>query len=333
MSFSGLDQLNSAIQKFELPIYGGKYQCIKSVIPSHLCQSICDRLLERFFNVGASRNSIRLLINKKDLHPANFLTCRTGDGLIDHVNVSDSVVRNIIEDGGTLVFDHAQEYFIELQVIQEHLEALIGCKCWIQCYVTKSSSTAFGMHGDDHPFLIIQLNGTKKWLHSEDDLDVNSDIVYQPGDIAFYPRGKLHDVHGTGDLSIHLTVAFDGFNGVLLNEVSKDQLVDNLLTRIGSSLPYSVCPYLIDENTTVRLAYSGVPLIDNISDSTAELTTKYTTVKMPTDFIDVLHWMKLRRSTSAQQISDAFDLEIDRCKSFISFGLQNSILINSLGVA
>ncbi|MEL6242983.1 MAG: cupin domain-containing protein [Pseudomonadota bacterium] len=330
-----LDRLNEEINELSLEITGGTYQFRSAVIPQDACAALTSRLCDRILHVGASRFSLRLLRDKKDLHPASFLNCRTGDGLIDHVSVKDGVVSSVLNGGGTLVFDHSQEHFPELQIIQENLEALLGCRCWIQCYLTKSQDTAFGMHGDDHPFVIVQLAGTKRWLHGDaSDPDTTADraeMLYQPGDIAFYPRGERHNVHGTGELSVHLTVAFDGFGGVLFDELPHAAKLAALTPRLGTSLPYSVIAQSVRPESTVRLAYSCLPPLSDRGDGIVVLETEHSEIRIPEDFKDALNWIKTRRKTSSADIAARFDIDIERCVKFVDFGLQNHLFLTGLG--
>ncbi len=335
MCYDVLYRLNREINSLELAIKGGEYQLCRQVIPEELCDKTTGNLWERIFNVGASRFSLRLLKNNQDLHPANFLNCRTGDGLIDHVTVWDRVVKSVLNDGGTLVFDHSNEHIVAFQIIQENIEPLLGCRCWIQCYVTKSLDSAFGMHGDDHPFLIVQLKGRKRWMHGNSSAPKPTDrcpeIIYGPGDMAFYPGGKLHDVHGMGELSIHLTVAFDSFDGRLFEDLSSKEKARKLVPRIGTSLPYSIAAESVDESTGVRLACSCLPPIVERGKSFALIQTQYNSIKLPYDFIDAIRWIKSRRKTSALDIADRFDLDLERCVNFVRFGLSNELFLVGLG--
>lgn len=335
MFFEELDKLNQQISSLNLSIVGGDYQVRKSVVPENWCDALTMRIFDRLFNVGASRFSLRLVSEKRGLHPSTFINCRTGTGNIDHVSVRDRVVNDVLREGGTFVFDQSQEYFVELQIIQEHLEASLGCKCWIQCFVTKSQDSAFGMHGDDHPFMLLQLMGTKKWVHGDlSDSSVTAnipEIIYAPGDIAFYPRGELHNVSGTGDFSVHLAIVFDGFDGKLFNELTVDEKHRNLTPRIGTSLPYSVCDGLVSNETSVRLAYSHLPPIYEKHGSFALVETEYGRVKIPKQFVEVLEWIKLRRNSSSRDISEKFDIDAALCVTFLNYGLQNSLFVLGLG--
>lgn len=330
-----LDTLNERINGLSLEIEGGKYQYLSAVIPQDACAALTSRLCARILHVGASRFSLRLLRDKKDLHPATFLDCRTGDGLIDHVSVKDGVVSSVLNQGGTLVFDHSQEHFPELQIIQENLEAQLGCRCWIQCYVTKSQDTAFGMHGDDHPFVIVQLAGTKRWLHGDplkpDTTTDRAEMLYQPGDVAFYPRGEQHNVHGTGELSVHLTVAFDGFAGLLFNDLPHTAKLTALTQRLGTSLPYSIVAHSVKPDTAVRLAYSCLPPLSDRGDGFVVLETEYSKIRIPEEFEDALNWIKTRRKTSSIDIAARFDIDVKRCVKFLDFGLQNHLFLTGLG--
>lgn len=131
--YDAIDSLNGAIRSMALGIDGGDYQVVRSSLSAPDCETITRRLWSRFYSVGASRFSLQVISGRRDLHPASFLSCRTGDGLIDHVTVKDDVVVSALGNGGTLVFDHSQEYIPEVQVVQESLETQLGCPCWVQC--------------------------------------------------------------------------------------------------------------------------------------------------------------------------------------------------------
>ncbi|WP_133573072.1 hypothetical protein [Maritalea mobilis] len=110
-----------------------------------------------------------------------------------------------------------------------------------------------------------------------------------------------------------------------------EQQQANLTPRIGTSLPFSICPDLVNQDTAVRLAYSCLPPVVDSGEKLSAVETTYGTIKVPRDFAEVLMWMKLRRKTSSIEISEKFEIELERCVKFVRFGLQNSLFISGLG--
>ena len=325
-----LDVINDQFKRLHPALEGGEYALTRSAICALDCNVLAEKLWRVMGSVGASRFSLRLLKHGKDMHPAAFLSCRVGDGLIDHVTVKEAVVRNVLGDGGTLVFNHVNERLAEMQIIQESLEAHLGCKCWLQCYITQSKTTAFAMHGDDHPFFVLQLQGYKKWIHDTCQSDpAFAEVTYGPGDVAFYPKQKRHDVHGMGQLSMHLTVAFEGFGGKSFDDLPHAARESGATQRIGSGLPYSIRPDLVGNNTAVRLSTRCLPYMQS-KEKRVLIYIGNAVLRAPLDFAKVIEWMHPRRQTTSTDISTHFTIDTARALKFVRFGLSNGLLFSSL---
>lgn len=65
--------------------------------------------------------------------------------------------------GATLIYNHFQESSRIVQRIQESLEYQLDARVWIQAYLTTSDESAFGLHVDDHNFVVLQVVGPKAW--------------------------------------------------------------------------------------------------------------------------------------------------------------------------
>ncbi|GAL13842.1 hypothetical protein JCM19233_4849 [Vibrio astriarenae] len=218
---------------------------------------LASLVFSRLSNIGTSCMNIRLIANGKDLHPSLFIQSRIGDGLIEHSLLDNDLVAQCLNEGGTFVFDHINDHVTELRGIQEHIEGHHGVKCWIQCYLTKSSQSAFNMHADDHSFITLQLFGSKHWMHDENDF-----VDYHAGDIAFYPKGKHHDVHGKGTTSMHLTIAFEGFDDQTYDELNLEQQLAVLKPRVGNAFPFSIDPNHSLSGYGFRGYYNFLPHFD-----------------------------------------------------------------------
>lgn len=321
------DELLEVLDQLDLVHDGGSYVSRRNI----LSEESTARLAGIFFNalgqVGTSRFSIRVIHAGKDLHPAQFLTSRTGDGLIDHVTVKDRVLHHYLQQGATVVFDHVNDHVPAAQAIQERVEALTGSKCWVQCYITQASSSAFDMHRDDHAFVIVQLVGRKEWRHAAETVGAPESAVYTPGSVSFYPKATPHDVHGLGEMSMHLTIAFEGFGGKPFQELADDAARTQLVRRRGSGLPFSINTRLIDAATPARLAVSHVP---RCSEGSAELRvwSGAGQLAVPARFEDVLHLLAKRPATTPAQASEACGIDETEMLQFWAFGFENGLLHN-----
>ena len=294
-----------------------------------MSKRIANVFFDALANAGTSRFSIRLVNDGKDVHPAEFLTARTGDGLIDHVTVNDRVLHHYLQQGATVVFDHVNDhipYAQAIQAIQDHIEAITGARCWVQCYITQASSSAFSLHRDDHTFIIVQLFGRKEWRHASETVEAPDSSVYEPGTVTFYPKGTPHDVHGIGELSMHLTIAFEGHQGKRINEVSDNLLLPSDVRRRGSGLPYSLSANLITSETAARLSISHIPDVDGDLD-VLQVWTGTSKLAVPTRYSEVLQYLARSSSTTPAEVSARFELELDDVMRFWSFGFEQGLLL------
>jgi hypothetical protein len=104
-----------------------------------------------------------------------------------------------------------------------NLEAFFGCPVQTNLYLTPPGAQGFAAHFDTHEVFILQIDGDKHWrFHGvARDLPLPSDqapvrpdqlgpptheVVLQPGDLLYIPRGHVHEAFTSGRASLHLTV-------------------------------------------------------------------------------------------------------------------------------
>jgi Cupin superfamily protein len=153
----------------------------------------------------------RIVHRGRDLHPSVFTSGAITGGSVVHSYLDPTVVIDLLNDGATLICDHLQEHSRVVQDMQELLEYGLAAKVWMQAYLTKANEPAFAEHADDHNFYGLQLVGTKSWTLSGQGRP-SSDIDLEPGMCVYCPAGTPHTVSGRGELSLHLTIAFDWLN-------------------------------------------------------------------------------------------------------------------------
>jgi hypothetical protein len=316
-----------ALDRLSLTHREGRYSAVEGKISERDTRKIAQIFFGALGGVGASRFSIRLVHNGKDLHPAEFLSARIGDGLIDHVKVKDRVLHHYLNIGATVVFDHVNDHIPFAQLIQEHVEAISGARCWVQCYITRAASSAFNLHRDDHAFAIVQIFGSKEWRHSAETTEAPESALYSPGTVAFYPKGTPHDVHGIGVLSMHLTIAFEGYGGRRFDELPLEEsdLVD--LRRRGTGLPYSLNSELITESTPARLALRHLCEISSEA-NVVQVWTGTSKVAIPTRYAPALRHLALTPSTTVSELSAVLNLTIDDVLKFYRFAFEQGLILS-----
>ncbi|CAH6837209.1 conserved hypothetical protein [Vibrio chagasii] len=312
--FNSIDELNIGIKPSD------------SFSTSHVTpekfRSLAASIYDSILNVGSSRFNLRLILEGKDIHPAMFIESRIGDGLIEHSVVDGDNVVQFLKKGGTFVFDHMNDYIPQARLVQEYIESKYGVKCWVQCYVTCSKGTAFFMHADDHPFIIFQIMGKKQWNHDNN----TPNITYSVGDMAFYPRGKKHNVHGLGELTMHLTVAFEGYNDTTYDQLSLEEKLKVLKPRVGSSLPYSIAPELLKKTTNLRAYYNHFPPLKSMGSYDVLITPKKR-IKLKPIYSSILKLIQTEFFLNARDISNELGLPESQVMDFLLFGLKEGLII------
>jgi Cupin superfamily protein len=184
---------------------------------------------------GSLWSNVRMIHHGRDVHPTEFMRGRIGDGLVVHAYLDARSISGFLNRGATLIYNHLHETSYSIQCIQEILEYHLDARVWIQAYVTKATTTAFGLHSDDHNFVALQLLGSKTWELEETRRTLHA------GEGIFLRSGTRHAVRGVGELSLHLTIAFDWLPtpaGRRGSRLSQEAFEEHLkVDRLGSGLP------------------------------------------------------------------------------------------------
>ena len=108
------------------------------------------------------------------------------------------------------------------------LSGELGHPVQANAYITPPQNRGFDDHYDVHDVFVLQIEGTKRWVLHEpvhpDPLrdqpwtdrrsavaeaakgEAHLDVVLEPGDALYLPRGWLHAAQAQGAVSIHLTL-------------------------------------------------------------------------------------------------------------------------------
>jgi lysine-specific demethylase/histidyl-hydroxylase NO66 len=178
-----------------------------------------------------------------------------GAGIVDQV--ADDKVLGLVADGATLVFQALHRTWPPLVEFGSALAAELGHPVQINSYLTPPENQGFAPHYDTHDVFVLQVSGSKRWvIHppvlvaplagqdweqhrnavvARSEEEPLLDIVLEPGDALYLPRGFVHSAMAQGQTSLHLTV---GVHPITRHSVLKHLLEEAALhEELRTSLP------------------------------------------------------------------------------------------------
>ncbi len=109
-----------------------------------------------------------------------------------------------VDDGATLVLQGLHRFAEPLQHLVRGLESGLGHPCQVNAYFTPPGARGLAVHSDSHDVFVLQCFGSKRWeIHAPDEV---WDVVLEPGDALYMPKGTPHAATAQDALSGHLTV-------------------------------------------------------------------------------------------------------------------------------
>ncbi|MGR6319254.1 cupin domain-containing protein [Micromonospora soli] len=194
------------------------------------------------------------------LVPAARYTGGGGAGAEIGDQVLDEKVLQLYADGATLVLQGLHRTWPALVDFARDLGAALGQPLQVNAYLTPAGSQGFATHYDTHDVFVLQVDGRKHWrIHPPvlpdplakqpwggraDEVSATAegrpalDVVLEPGDALYLPRGWLHSAQAQESSSLHLTVG--------IRALTRYALVEELLAlaaedpRLRAGLPFGV---------------------------------------------------------------------------------------------
>ena len=274
---------------------------------------------------GSLWSNVRLVHEGRDMHPSEFMLGRIGDGLVVHTSIDVASVTRHLNAGATFIYNHLHESSYGVQRIQEILEYRIGARVWIQAYLTQASETAFGLHADDHNFVALQLVGSKNWA-----LDEAGAHALRVDDALFVQAGTPHSVSGVGELSLHLTIAFDWLPtepnrpGSRLSEEAFAAHAN--VNRLGSGFPTALTGSQQDPGSGLRLASRVKPRLDDTGTHVL-LTCSAGKYRFDRRLIPGLQVLQTGRQVSREELIHTCALSAAQVTAFVNFAVTRGVLL------
>jgi hypothetical protein len=118
-----------------------------------------------------------------------------------------------------------------LSLVRDMEAVLQQPKASVSCYIAPEDASNLGPHEDETEIFTLQISGQKKWkLYPEGPGSPPSELVLEPGDLLYHPRGLLHDVSTMGGFSFSLTLVFE--------TIKWDALLSTLVRRLASTAAF-----------------------------------------------------------------------------------------------
>ena len=152
---------------------------------------------------------------------------RTVTGLADPARVLAA-----LDDGATLVLQGLHRFWEPLRHFVRGLETSLGHTCQVNAYFTPPGAQGLKVHSDSHDVFVLQAFGSKRWeIHAPDGV---WDLVLEPGDTLYMPKGTPHAATAQDVLSGHLTIGIlttswrEAITGVVRDVLADDAFDDRL---------------------------------------------------------------------------------------------------------
>lgn len=160
--------------------------------------------------------------------PDSSFTAPAGVGASIGDQLDDTALWRRFADGATLVLQALHRTWEPVAAFSTALSGELGHPVQANAYVTPPQNRGFDDHYDVHDVFVLQIEGTKRWIlhepvHPDPLRDqpwtdrraavaeaakgrAHLDVVLEPGDALYLPRGWLHAARAQGAVSVHLTL-------------------------------------------------------------------------------------------------------------------------------
>jgi ribosomal protein L16 Arg81 hydroxylase len=162
-------------------------------------------------------------------------------------------VYQLFTEGSSIVLAFLDTVLPSLTSLCRSLEKELCFPLQANVYLTPAGAKGAKYHYDTHDVFVLQISGSKRWTMYGTPVELplsNQDFnprvheqgaptmefELEPGDVAYVPRGLVHDARSSDEVSLHITLGILCYRWVdLLLELVADEALNNSAFR--KSLP------------------------------------------------------------------------------------------------
>ncbi len=192
--------------------------------------------------LGLHHPQIELTNAKQPIRPSEWTF---PSGMVDPTRLYQ-----FFADGATIILPQLDHVVPQLAHLCRGMEAQISSRFQTNVYLTPGESQGFKTHYDSHDVFVLQVSGQKHWriydtpvelpyrgqsfdpaqTHAQ---DLTMELVLEPGDVFYLPRGVMHDASTTAGGSLHITlgVLFTSWTDLLVEALARVGLHDPMFRR------------------------------------------------------------------------------------------------------
>jgi lysine-specific demethylase/histidyl-hydroxylase NO66 len=235
-----------------------------------------DELLSR----RGLRTPFLRLAKNGDVIPAARYTGSGGAGAEVADQVLDDKVLGLLADGATLVLQGLHRIWPPIADLAVALRTELGHPVQVNAYLTPAGNRGFATHYDTHDVFVLQCAGRKRWrvhppvfpdplerqpwggvadeVAATADQPPALDVVLDPGDGLYLPRGWLHAADALDERSLHLTIGVKATTRYALVEAllalaaAEPELRAGLPMGLDVTDPAELAPHLTAAVTALR---------------------------------------------------------------------------------
>ena len=216
----------------------------------------------------------------KEVRPTDY-TAKNG-------SLDVAAVYQLFSEGSTIVLAFLDNVLPPLTSLCRRLERELNFPLQANGYLTPARAQGARYHYDTHDVFVLQVVGSKQWTMygtplrlplANQDFDPGihergaptMEFELEPGDVAYIPRGLVHDARSSNELSLHITVGILCYRWVdlLLEFVAGASLNDPELRR---SLPPGFAREDFDRSQVQQISANLLKRLATNPDCSAALT-------------------------------------------------------------
>lgn len=145
---------------------------------------------------------LRLIKDNNFLHPSSYcFPNKTFENDLFKLVKNDRVIK-LIEDGYSVKTFKSYLFNSYYSKVYDDFRCFLNSYVTCNSYFTPLGSQCFSAHYETYDFVVIQLNGYKKWFLGDDE----QEVLLAPGDILFVKENILHKAEPFKSNSFHLTL-------------------------------------------------------------------------------------------------------------------------------